>query len=55
MNIEVGVQKSKQRYALQNLDQYYLIAKNFDCTQIVRDIIIDLNFPSGPQKINKNI
>ena len=50
-----GAEIKTKRFAPQDLDQYYLMAKNLDCTQIVRDIIIDLNFPSGPQRIDKNI
>lgn len=29
--------------------------KTIDCTQVVRDIIIDLNFPSGPPRINEKM
>lgn len=56
MNIEVGgVEIKAKRYTLQNLGQYCLIAKDPDCTQTVRGIIIDLNFPSGLHRINKNM
>ena len=44
-----------RKHALENLCQYYSIAKSIDCTQIVRDIITDLNFPSGPPRINNKI